>query len=62
VGTEFGVSSRVLVWVLNHEVNIEGNGGNLRDSLHHLGAESQGGNKMVVHDVHMDSIRARDPL
>ena len=54
---DFRVSRRPVIGILDHQVNIERQGTHLSDALHDWQAESQIGDEVAVHDVHVKQVR-----
>jgi len=54
VGSCFGQGGDEFVWVLDHQVAVERQGGGLAEALDDRGAEGNVGDEMAIHDVDMD--------
>ena len=57
-----GKSRRPPVGIGDHEVRVEGDGADSLDALHHGQSDSQVGDEVVVHDIHMHGVSGADAL
>jgi hypothetical protein len=49
-----------MVGILDHQVNVERDGTHVREASHNRQTKGQIGDKVAIHDVHVQQIRRRD--